>query len=172
MRTGVHIAVLVAWLAAVPVFVQPARAHEAAQPAKAAGGLLSAADLKAYGAAFHELDRQRYKRAHQHARKAKNRLPAKVIRWHELTSDRPRAGFDELARFLDENPNWPGRGALLRNAELAMPGELPDARVLAWFEARPAVSPSGAQRHAEALQRAGETGRATALIRETWIEGD
>ena len=36
--------------------------------------LLSAADRKAYGAVFHELDRQRYKKARQHARKTKNRL--------------------------------------------------------------------------------------------------
>ncbi len=172
MRTGVHIAVLAAWLAAVPISVPPARAHEAAQPVKVAGGLLSAADRKAYGKAFHELDRKRYKRARQHARKAKNALPAKVIRWHELTSDRPRARFDELARFLDQNPDWPGRGALLRNAERAMPEDLPDVAVLAWFEARPAVSPAGARRHAEALERAGETGRATALVRNTWIEGD
>ena len=102
MRTGIHIAVLAAWLAAVPISVPPARAHEAAQPVKVAGGLLSAADRKAYGKAFHELDRKRYKRARQHARKAKNALPAKVIRWHQLTSDRPRARFDELARFLDQ----------------------------------------------------------------------
>ena len=172
MRTGIHIAVLAAWLAAVPISVPPAWAHEAAQPVKVAGGLLSAADRKAYGKAFHELDRKRYKRARQHARKATNALPAKVIRWHQLTSDRPRARFDELARFLDQNPDWPGRGALLRNAERAMPEDLPDAAVLAWFEARPAVSPGGARRHAEALQRAGETERATALVRKTWIEGD
>ena len=89
-----------------------------------------------------------------------------------MTSDRPRAKFGELARFLDENPDWPGRRALLRNAERTMPKDFPDARVLAWFEARPAVSPSGARRHAEALQRSGETERATALIRKTWIDGD
>jgi len=172
MRTGVHIAVLAAWLAAVPISIPPAWAHKAAKPVQGAGALLTAADHKAYNAAFHELDRQRYKKARQHARKAKNRLPAKIIRWHEMTSDRPRADFDELARFLDENPDWPGRRALLRNAERSMPKDLPDARVLAWFEARPAVSPIGARRHAEALQRSGEFERATALIRKTWIEGD
>ncbi len=175
MKAGIHIAILAAWLVAVPNWippVPPARAHEAVNPAKVTGGLLSAADHKAYRAAFHELERKRYKRALQQARKAKNRLPAKVIRWHQLISDRPRANFEELARFLDQNPDWPGRDALLRNAERAMPKDLKDARVLAWFEARPAVSPSGARRHAEALRRSGETGRATALIRTTWVEGN
>ena len=172
MKTGIYVAALAAWLAVIPITVQPVRAHEAAQPAKVYGGLLSAADRKAYDTAFHELERRRYRKARQHADKAKNRIPAKVIRWHELTSDRPRADFGELARFLDENPDWPGRGALLRNAELAMPVNLKDARVLAWFEARPAVSSNGARRHAEALLRAGETQRATALIRKTWIEGN
>jgi len=175
MRTGVHIAILATWLVAGSISVpqdQPARAHEAAKPVTVTSGLLSVADYKAYRAAFHELKRKRYKSAHQHARKAKNRLPAKVIRWHELTSDRPRASFDELARFLAENPDWPGRAALLRNAERVMPRDFKDAQVLAWFEARPAISPGGAQRHAEALRRSGETERATALIRTTWIEGD
>ncbi len=172
MRTGVYIAVLTAWLAAVPVSVPTARAHEAVEPVKANGGLLSAADHQAYLAAFHELERKRYKKAHRLASKAKNRLPAKIIRWHEMTGERPRARFDELVRFLDQNPDWPGRGALLRNAERAMPRNLPDAAVRAWYEARPAVSPSGAGRHAEALRRTGEIERATALIRKTWIEGD
>jgi len=172
MRTGVHLVVLAAWLVAVPVSTPPARAHDAAPPAKVAGGLLSAADHEAYRAAFHELERRRYKKADQLARKAKNRLPAKIIRWHEMTSDQPRASFDELARFLGRNPDWPGRGALLRNAERAMPRDLPDAQILAWFEARPAVSPTGARRHAEALRRTGEIERATALIRKTWIEGN
>ena len=62
MRVGVHIAILAAWLVAVPISippVQPARAHEAVKPAQVAGGLLSAADHKAYRAAFHELERKR-----------------------------------------------------------------------------------------------------------------
>lgn len=149
-----------------------AQAHQAAKPAPIAGGLLSAADHKAYTAAFHELGRKRYRSAQQQARKAKNRLPAKIIRWHQMIGDQPRAKFDELARFLAQNPDWPGQDALLRNAERAMPRDLPNAAVLAWFEARPAVSPSGARRHAEALQRSGDSERATALVRTTWIESD
>ena len=172
MKKSVYIAALAAWLAAVPISIPPAWAHNTTKPVPGADVLLSAADRKAYGAAFHEVDRQRYVKARQHARKAKNRLPAKIIRWHEMTSDRPRAKFGELARFLDNNPDWPGQRALLRNAERVMPKNLPDARVLAWFEAHPAVSPNGARRYAEALQRSGETERATALIRKTWIDGD
>jgi soluble lytic murein transglycosylase len=176
MKIGFYIAVLVAvlaaWLAAVPASIPPAWAHEVAKPAKAADGLLSAADRKAYTAAFHEVDRQRYKKAYRHARKAKNRLPAKIIRWHEMTSGKPRASFDEIVRFLAENPDWPRRRALLRNAERAMPTGLPDAAIVAWFDAQPPVSATGAQRHAEALRRTGQTERATALIRETWIEGN
>ncbi len=172
MRTGVCIAVLAAWLAALPGWAHEAWAHEVAKPVVTDTGLLSAQDRKAYRAAFHKADKQRFRSARKLARKAKETLPAKVILWMRLAGDRPRGDFKELARFLDENPEWPGQAALLRNAELAMPNDLPDARVLAWFEARPPTTAGGAMRYAAALRRAGEKDRATALLRLTWVHQD
>ena len=172
MRTGVRIAVLAAWLAALGTWAQPARAHEVAEPVISGNPLLSAQDRKAYRAAFHKVDKKAYRSARRLAKKAKERLPAKVIQWLGLSAERPHAGFAEVARFLEQNPEWPGQGALRRNAELAMPGDLPDERLSAWFAARPPVTPAGAVRYAGALMRAGEQMRANELLRKTWIERD
>ena len=124
MRTIVRIAILAACLAALPGWAPPARAHEVAEPAVTGESLLSAQDRKTYRAAFHKAAQKRFRDARKLARKAKERLPAKVIRWMELAGDRPRGDFAEVARFLEDNPEWPRRAALLRNAELAMPAEL------------------------------------------------
>ncbi|MCH6587712.1 MAG: lytic transglycosylase domain-containing protein [Proteobacteria bacterium] len=172
MRTIVRIAILAACLAALSGWAPPARAHEVAEPVVTGKPLLSAQDRKAYRTAFHKAAKERFLSARKLARKAKERLPAKVIRWMELAGDRPRGDFAEVARFLEDNPEWPRRAALLRNAELAMPDDLPDERLLAWFEARPPVTAAGAVRHAAALMRAGQKARATALLRATWVGGD
>jgi soluble lytic murein transglycosylase len=172
MRTGIRIAVLAAWLAALGTWAQPARAHELAEPVITANALLSAQDRKAYRAAFHKVDKKRYPSARKLAKKAKERLPAKVIQWLALSAERPHAGFAEIARFLERNPGWPGQGALRRNAEMAMPEDLPDERLRAWFAARSPVTPAGALRYADALMRAGEQARATELLRAAWIERD
>ncbi|MCH9012326.1 MAG: hypothetical protein IIA68_04580 [Proteobacteria bacterium] len=172
MRTIVRIAILAACLAALSGWAPPGRAHEVAEPVVTGKPLLSAPDRKVYRAAFHEAAKVRFRDARKLARKAKERLPAKVIRWMELAGDRPRGDFAEVARFLEDNPEWPRRAALLRNAELAMPDDLPDERLLAWFEARPPVTAAGAVRHAAALVRAGQKARATALLRATWVGGD
>ncbi len=172
MRTIVRIAILAACLAALSGWAPPGRAHEVAEPVVTGKPLLSAPDRKVYRAAFHEAAKVRFRDARKLARKAKERLPAKVIRWMELAGDRPRGDFAEVARFLEDNPEWPRRAALLRNAELALPDDLPDERLLAWFEARPPVTAAGAVRHAAALMRAGQKARATALLRATWVGGD
>ncbi len=167
MRRGLRIAVFVAYATGTSAW-----AHQVGDPIVADEPLLSAAERKVYREAFRKLDNKRFRQARTLARKAKERLPAKVIRWAELAGDRPRGSFEDLARFLDDNPHWPGQAALLRNAELLMPADLTDGRVLAWFSARPATTSAGAVRHAEALMRAGQRARATALLRASWIEMD
>ena len=100
MRTIVRIAILAAYLAALSGWAPPARAHEVAGPVVTGKPLLSAQDRKAYRAAFHKAAKERFRGARKLARKAKERLPAKVIRWMELAGDRPRGDFAEIARFL------------------------------------------------------------------------
>ncbi len=116
MRTIVRIAILAAFLAALAGWAPPARAHEVAEPAVTGQVLLSAEERKVYRAAFHKAAKERFLSARKLARKAKERLPAKVIRWMERAGDRPRGDFAEVARFLEDNPEWPRRAALLRNA--------------------------------------------------------
>jgi soluble lytic murein transglycosylase len=155
----VLIAVLTAWLTALTSTVGAAN-----------GILLSEADLSVYSEAFEQLEAEAFESARDTAAKATNALPAKVIYWLDLTREETNAEFADLAQFIEANPDWPRQSSLLRNAERAMPADLPDGDLLAWFEARPPVTTEGGLRYAEALKRAGEDDRATALLREIWIE--
>jgi soluble lytic murein transglycosylase len=155
----VLIAVLTAWLTALTSTVGAAN-----------GILLSEADLSVYSEAFEQLEAEAFESARDTAAKATNALPAKVIYWLDLTREETKAEFADLAQFIEANPDWPRQSSLLRNAERAMPADLPDGDLLAWFEARPPVTTEGGLRYAEALKRAGEDDRATALLREIWIE--
>ncbi len=159
MRYLVQIVVLTVWAACLT------------GSASAANGiLLSEADRTIYTAAFEQLEARRFESARETAAKATNALPAKVIYWLDLTREKTEADFAELARFIEENPDWPRQRNLRRNAERAMPADLSDSDLLAWFEARPPVTTDGALRYAEALKRSGNDDRAAAFLREVWIE--
>jgi len=144
-----------------------------ALPAVAASdGQLSSADREHYKNAFLHFDRGNYRDAALHAARAKNQLPAKVVRWLLLTRSDSDADYQDAAEFFAENPDWPRQTSLQRAVERAMPLSTPDAEILAWFERRPPASVDGAMKLAGALLRAGREAEAQALVRETWRNGD
>ena len=53
-----------------------------------------------------------------------------------------------------------------------MPADVPDPRLLAWFEGRPPVTFDGALRFASALKRNDRHDEATDLLRDTWVRFD
>jgi soluble lytic murein transglycosylase len=133
------------------------------------GILLSEADRAIYIAAFEKVDARRYESARTLADQAVNPLPGKVIDWLDLARDDTGADFAQLAKFLDDNPDWPRQRDLLRNAERAMPADMSDAALLAWFEARSPVTVEGALRYAEALKRGGRDDETAEMLRQVWI---
>lgn len=103
-------------------------------PAHARAASLSEADRTTYKAAFKEFGAKNYAKARLLTGNAADFLPGKVIDWLDLTRNDTEAEFDELARFIERNPDWPRGRTLRRNAERAMPADMPDAKLLAWFE--------------------------------------
>jgi soluble lytic murein transglycosylase len=144
----------------------------AGRAAATEGILLSEADRTIYSAAFEEMDAKRFENAHKLTEQAVNTLPGKVIYWLDLSRDETTADFAQLASFINKNPDWPRQRDLLRNAERVMPADMPDARLLAWFEGRPPVTFEGALRYAKALKRDGRDEQAAKLLRDTWVRFD
>ncbi len=106
------------------------------------------------------------------AAKGEDALIDKVIAWYRLTQSDPPAPFDEIAAFIEANPDWPGQTLLRRRAERALGDRMPAEQVRAWFARHPPLTGWGRWRLAEAMLATGEKKAAIALLRRAWVEGD
>lgn len=133
---------------------------------------LSSNDVSVYRQAFQAADKGRLDEAARLARRAKDDLPAKVIRWMQLSDPSTDADWTELSRFIDDHPDWPNQYALRRNAESRMPTGLSHADVRAWFERYPPLTIPGFDRYIIALMETGQSERAIEQVRRRYVQGD
>lgn len=98
----------------------------------------------------------------------------KLVAWQTLLDRDAAASFNEITRFMAENPHWPEQKRLRLNAELSLrDGSVPDEDIIAWFAGQPPVSGVGRLALAEALsRREGAAEIIPTLIREAWTGGD
>ena len=134
-----------------------------------AGGL-SSNDIAIYKQAFSAASKDRWAEARSIAARAKNKLPAKVIQWMDLTRPGPGRSFDEITTFMVKNPIWPRLQTLQAQAERAMPEGTAAKSVVAWFGDREPQTPEGATRLIAALTETGAAQRATSIARAAWLE--
>ena len=132
---------------------------------------VSRADIALYVDAFRAAVRDNWRHAHRLARRASDPLGATILRWWDYSRSGSTASFAEIARFMDEHPDWPDQRLLQINAEAAMARGVSDADVIAWYHWRDPVSAPGRLRYADALLARGEDDRAAALVRKAWVEG-
>lgn len=142
------------------------------RPALANESGLSARDINIYQRAFQAIDKDRWKEARREIERAKDPLLAKVVIWLDLTRPGPGRSFDEMTRFLTDNPDWPLRERLLAQAERAMPETQPTRKVLAWFGERDPLTAPGAIKLLGALRAAGQVERAKLVAAQAWVELD
>jgi soluble lytic murein transglycosylase len=133
--------------------------------------MLSQSDTSLYREAFAAAGRGKWRTADRLAARARQPLPAKVLVWKEMTTPGARQTFDQITRFMDANPHWPGRKKLRRRAEEAItPGSKAD-QLLAWFASHPPLTTDGKTAMGRALMATGSTAAAKAMLRRAWIEG-
>jgi soluble lytic murein transglycosylase len=119
--------------------------------------------------AFSAIDADEFDRAHRIVAGLQDPLARKLLRWFILVEQRTDGDFQAYVDFIAANPDWPWQYTLQHRAEGAMPSELPDSDVRAFFADRKPVSPYGAERYADALISDGLTDAARALLRHTWV---
>tara|TARA_R110002095_G_scaffold214833_1_gene207660 strand:- start:8596 stop:10755 length:2160 start_codon:yes stop_codon:yes gene_type:complete len=141
-------------------------------PHPLATGLLSARDYKIYKDAFAAADLRQWNKAREIAARAKYRLPAKIIDWRYMSAYRNFATFDQIAAFIDSNPDWPLQQTLRRRAEEALSEPISTQRTLDWFSAHTPLTGIGMYRYGEALMASGRTEEAVSWIRQAWHIGD
>ena len=163
-RRALLVAALVL-LAAVSGAPAPVQADTPMPPAA------SRADIALYVDAFRAAARDNWRRAHGLARRAEDPLGATILQWWDYSRSGSTASFHEIARFIQERPEWPDQRLLQVNAEAAMARGVSDAEVIAWYQWRDPISAPGRLRYADALLAGGEDERAAAQVRTAWVEG-
>jgi soluble lytic murein transglycosylase len=134
--------------------------------------LLSASDHKIYSDAFAASDKGKRGRAASLAVKGIDPLPAKILRWLDMTRPGTHASFGEISGFLETNPDWPLRRRLFRRAEEALVGDEAPDRVVAWFAKHRPRTADGRARLGDALIMLGRREHGAAVLRHAWIESD
>jgi soluble lytic murein transglycosylase len=157
--------------AALPATAQtPATAQVSGGP-RAVPPVLTAEQRDVYAKAFAAADAGRWDEVRRLSTQGREALANKVLRWLELQQPRSGVSFEDLAAFIDANPDWPMQDILMRRAEEALVDRTDDSIVLAWFALRGPATADGAMRYAEALFRAGDRNKAVATVKEAWRSG-
>ncbi|MGG5808136.1 transglycosylase SLT domain-containing protein [Falsiroseomonas sp. CW058] len=98
-------------------------------------------------------------------------LARKLVTWLRVQARSSGATGAEIAAWIEANPDWPLPETIARRAEEALAAEPDDATVLRHFNRVAPRTPDAAQRHADALSRAGRGAEAAAVLREAWRSG-
>lgn len=174
MRRALALSVFLLAGVAGPAFFQPALAQSTVSPPPTTllPATLSNKDKDIYLRAFALIDKDKWNDARALAAKASNPLPEKVIQWLDLIRPGPGRDFQEMTRFLRENPDWPLRETLFSQAERAMPEDYPADSVIGWFKGREPNTVDGAIKLANALTAKNQATQVSRLVRDTWIDMD
>jgi soluble lytic murein transglycosylase len=114
----------------------------------------------------------RWETAGKFANRVTHPLAAKLLQWRRLSAGVKDVTFADVDQFLAENPDWPYRHRLLRQAERLMSFDFGRDETLIWFAERGSVSAAGAMRLGAAHMAAGEANKGRAMIRSAWVDGN
>ncbi len=112
----------------------------------------------------------RWSRAYVLAGRGDDPVLAKVVDWIRFTTAGEPASFEEIASFIDHNPDWPEMKSLRANAEAKINAAVPIHRVIDWLGRHPPLTPNGAIWLADSYLAVGEKQRARRLVRRAWVE--
>ena len=123
-----------------------------------------------YSRAFKELDANHGDAAMAYARNGSDPVLNKVLRAAFMALPGNNYRFEEMADFVNSNPEWPGLTNILAIAEQKIPTSSSPETVIAWFAAHPPVTLAGVYRYVAALDATGNSDEAYRQIRSRWVE--
>lgn len=92
----------------------------------------------------------------------------KLFEWVQYRNGAPGVSFDDIAAFVNANPDWPLLDRLRLQAEKIMPNNLSDQQTIGWFQNNQPVTPGAMERYVQALINSGNKTQARQVIREWW----
>jgi soluble lytic murein transglycosylase len=97
-----------------------------------------------------------------------DRLAQDLYFWLYYVKDAGIVDFRHVAAILQNHPDWPRQGSLRIIAEKAMPPNMSDDDVAAWFDRFPPKTFDGLGRYLAALQREGRTDKISKTVGDWW----
>ena len=135
-------------------------------------GAVPAAAETAVERTLRAVDEEKFAFAARLADTAGGRPLTLYVLWRQLLEGTPPPTFETVARFMTENPDWPGMTALQRRAEDALGDGTSVSARLAFFKDRAPLTRQGRLRYVEALFAAGRSAEAVRWLRRAWIADD
>jgi soluble lytic murein transglycosylase len=160
------------------VTMQPIAGPETGAPAQSVFGgerrtpavrSLSAADHEIFDRAVTAALQGNWAQARGLALQSRNPVIPRLIDWAYVSQKSSGVSFTEIAQFLKDRPDWPGRDRILARAEEAIPPDADPIVVIAWFGDRTPQTGAGKARLGEALITTGSASRGSQLIRDAFI---
>lgn len=137
---------------------------------------LSASDMMHAQSALYFADRQNWRDAVLHARKANNKILPDYVLWRQLRYGESGFDFADYSDFLARNKGWPDEKKLILHAENQLfsdeDGLIPLAEKIRWFKSRKPISGRGKIAYASLVDKRQYGQEVIRMIREAWIEGD
>lgn len=96
-------------------------------------------------------------------------VAARAMTWLEIVNGRGNQSFEQIAAFIQANPDWPLSEAMQRRAEEALNDAAPEAAVRTFFATRTPYTPEAAIRAGDIFARANDP-RGPAMLRRVWVE--
>lgn len=109
-----------------------------------------------------------WKKARDLAASSGQPLAGTIYAWLVYDENRDSVEFVKLSKFLETHPDWPRRAGMRLAAEDALPDDISDARVLAFFKDDSPRTAPGMRRYLDALLKAGDEKKARSVLTEWW----
>lgn len=152
-------------------FLAPAAPLAASTSAPlASADTLSAADESAFLAAFSAAELGQWDEAMAHAKRSGNPIVPKILTWRRMLEANTGMSFQQISRFISENPHWPWKRVLLRRAEEAITVAEDPTQVFAWFQDKDPISADGWIAKARAMETLNLKDNLTETVRQAWRE--
>ncbi len=158
-------------LIAVGLSASESHAKTTPKPAAKPAPTEASPSLQNYRLAFAALDSNRGDAAIAYARGGHDFILNKVLTAAFMALPGNGYRFDDMAKFVDDNPNWPGLSGILAIAEQKLPASMTPDEIVAWFSTHPPMTLIGFNRYIAALDTSGNSEEATKQIRARWIDG-
>lgn len=122
-------------------------------------------------AVIRAIEAHRAKTANKLLEKISDPILRKTLQWLIYQQAPSQSSFEEISRFILDNPSWPRISKLHERAEELMHSSLGAPAIMAWFGDREPVSTEGWVRLGAALLEEGKKDEAIAIFRKTWVNG-